>query len=71
MAVNIRFQVCVHWDKCPKIARTEWWKLRGEPTQMFKDRMLGEEPWEEGEDANMWLKMATCFQKVALEVWCE
>jgi hypothetical protein len=38
---------------------------------MFKDRMLGEEPWEEGEDANMWLKMATCFQKVALEVWCE
>jgi hypothetical protein len=37
---------------------------------MFKDMMLGERPSEEGEHANnMWLKMATCFQKVALEVF--
>jgi hypothetical protein len=29
-----------------------------------------EEPWEEGEDADdMWLKMATCVQKVASEVF--
>ncbi|KAG2633075.1 hypothetical protein PVAP13_2NG287403 [Panicum virgatum] len=31
--------------------------------------MLGEGPWEEGEDADdMWLKMATCVRKVASEV---
>ncbi|KAG2556553.1 hypothetical protein PVAP13_8NG202201 [Panicum virgatum] len=31
--------------------------------------MLHEGPWEEEEDANdMWLKMATCVRKVALEV---
>jgi hypothetical protein len=31
-----------------------------------------EEPWEEGEDADdMWLKMATCVQKVASEVFGE
>ena len=30
-------------------------------------RMLGEGPWEEGEDADdMWLKMATCVRKVAV-----
>jgi hydrogenase maturation factor HypF (carbamoyltransferase family) len=32
--------------------------------------MLGEGPWEEGEDADgMWLKMATCVQKVASKVF--
>jgi hypothetical protein len=47
------------------IARTRWWKLRGVEAQVFKDRMLGEGPWEEGEDANdMWLKMTTCVRKV-------
>ena len=42
----------------------KWWKLRGEAAQAFKERMLGEGPWEEGEDADdMWLKMATCVRK--------
>jgi hypothetical protein len=37
---------------------------------VFKDRMLGEGPWEEGEDANdMWLKMATCVRKMATKVF--
>jgi hypothetical protein len=32
--------------------------------------MLGEGPWEEGEDADdMWLKMTTCVRKVASEVF--
>ena len=31
---------------------TKWWKLRGEAVQAFKERMLGEGPWEEGEDAD-------------------
>ena len=37
---------------------------------MFKKRMLGEGPWEEGEDDDdMWLKMTTCVRKVASEVF--
>ena len=49
--------------------RTKWWKLRGEATQTFKERILREGPWEEREDADdMWLKMATYVRKVALEV---
>jgi hypothetical protein len=36
---------------------------------MFKERMLGEGPWK-GEDADdMRLKMTTCAQKVASEVF--
>ena len=46
------------------------WKLRGEAAQAFKEMMLGEGPWEEGEDADdMWLKMATCVRKVVSEVF--
>ena len=60
----------VHQDKCAKMARTKWWKLRGEAAQAFKERMLDEGPWDEGEDGNdMWLKMATCVRKVASEVF--
>ena len=43
---------------------TKWWKLRGKAAQAFKERMLGEGPWEEGEDADdMWLKMQHVFGK--------
>ena len=63
-------RVRVHRDKCAKIARTKWWKLRGEAAQAFRERMLDEGPWEEGEDTDdMWLKMATCVRKVASEVF--
>ena len=59
----------IHRDKCTKIARTKWWKLRGEAAQAFKERMLGEGPWEEEDADDMWLKMATCVRKVAFEVF--
>jgi hypothetical protein len=46
----------------------KWWKLKGEVTQAFKERVIKEGPWEEGGDAdNMWMKMATCICKVASE----
>ena len=65
---DFRFRVRVHRDKRAEIARTKWWKLREEAAQTFKEMMLGEGPWEEGEDANdMWLKM-TCVRNVASEV---
>ena len=70
MVADFRFRVRVHRDKHVKIARMKWWKLRGEAAQTFKERMLGEGPWEEEEDAdNIWLKMATCVRKVASEVF--
>ena len=70
MVADFRFRVRVHRDKCAKIMITKWWKLRGEAAQTFKERILGEGPWEEGEDVDdMWLKMATCVRKVASEVF--
>ena len=50
VVADFRLRVRVHRDKCAKIARTKWRKLRGEAAQAFKERMLGEGPWEEGED---------------------
>ena len=68
VVADFRFRVRVHWNKCAKIIRTKWWKLKGEAAQTFKERILGEGSWEEEEDADdMWLKMATCVQKVASE----
>jgi hypothetical protein len=70
VVADFHFRVRAHRDKCAKIARTKWWKLRGEEAQTFKERMLGERPWEEGADVDdMWLKMATCVRKVASEVF--
>ena len=70
MVADFRFRVRVHRDKRAKSERTKWWKLKGEATQTFKERMLREGSWEEGEDANdMWLKMATCVRKVASKVF--
>jgi hypothetical protein len=35
---------------------------------MFKERVIKEDPWHEGVDANdMWMKMLTCIKKVASE----
>ena len=69
VVADFRLRIRVHRGKRAKIARTKWWKLRGEATQAFKERMLGEGPWE-GEDADdMWLKMATCVRKVTSEVF--
>ena len=51
--------------RAPK-SRTKCWKLKGEVTQAFKERVIKEGPWEEGGDANnMWMKMAICIPKVA------
>ena len=39
VVADFRLRVCVHRDKCAKIARTKWWKLRGEAAQAFKEKM--------------------------------
>ena len=56
VVADFRLRVRVHRDKRAKIVRRKWWKFRGEAAQAFKERMLGEGPWEEGEDVDdMWL----------------
>jgi hypothetical protein len=41
-----------------------------ETSEVFKERVFVEGAWFEEEDANnMWVKMATCIRKVALEVF--
>jgi hypothetical protein len=70
VVADFRFRVRAHRDKRAKIARTKWWKLRGEEAQTFKERMLGKRHWEEGADIDdIWLKMATYVRKVASEMF--
>ena len=68
MVADFRFRICVQRDKCAKVARTKWWKLKGEVAQAFKERVIKKGPWEEGWDTdNVSMKMATCIHKVASE----
>jgi hypothetical protein len=35
-----------------KIMRTGWWKLKGDVSQVFKNRVIAEGSWNEGDDAD-------------------
>jgi hypothetical protein len=68
MVADFRFWVRLRRSKRIQVPRTKWWKLKEEAAKMFKERVLKEGPRHEGGDANsMWMKMSTCFRKVALE----
>jgi hypothetical protein len=70
LVTDFCFQVCVRRDRDVKITRTRWWKLKGDVSQVFKNKVIAERSWNEGEDAdNMWKKMATHIRKVAIEVF--
>ncbi|PWZ33941.1 hypothetical protein Zm00014a_027684 [Zea mays] len=55
--------------KQAKFVRTKWWKLKGETSKLFKERIFVEGAWFEEDANNMWVKMATCIRKVASEVF--
>jgi len=62
------FRLPVQRNKCVKVARTKWWKLKEEASQTFKERVIKEGPWHEEDDANnMWINMTSCIRKVASE----
>ena len=66
---NFRFLVQARGNKQARIARMKWWKLEGEASKVFKEKVIEEGPWNVEGDANsMWEKMATCVRKVASEV---
>ena len=70
LVADFRFQVRAHRDKQAKIEKTKWWKLKEVTSEVFRKRVIKEGSWKEEEDINnMWEKMATNIQKVALEVW--
>jgi hypothetical protein len=53
-----------------KITRTRWWKLKGDVSQVFKNRVITEGSWNDGENAdNMWKEMATHIRKVTIEAF--
>jgi hypothetical protein len=61
------FQVCVHRDKQDKIARTSWWKLKGEEGKKSSRTKRGR--LERRDDTNnTWEKIATYVRKVVSEV---
>jgi hypothetical protein len=64
--VDFRFQVHFQRSKRVQAPRTKWWKLKEDVAKMFKERVLKEDPWHEGGDANsMWMGMTTYIRKVA------
>ena len=61
--------MCACRDKQAKIKRTKWWKLKGETSEVFRERVIKEGSWKQEEDINnMWEKMATNIRKMASEV---
>ena len=69
MVVDFRFLVQARGNKQVRVVRTKWWKLEGETSKVFKEKVIEEGPWNDEGDANsMWEKMATCIRKVASEV---
>jgi hypothetical protein len=70
VVADFRFWIRTHRDNQAKFARTKWWKLKRETSEVLKERVIVEGAWSEEEDANnMWVKMATCIRKVASEVF--
>ena len=68
VVADFRFRVRFQRSKRVQAPRTKWWKLKEDVAKTFKERVLKEGPWHEGGDANsMWMGMATCIRKVALE----
>jgi hypothetical protein len=52
LVADFYFQVCVRRDRCVKIMRTKWWKLKGDISQVFKNKVIVEGSWNEGEDVD-------------------
>jgi hypothetical protein len=42
LVADFCFQVCVQRDRGMKITRTRWWKLKGDVSQVFKNRVIAE-----------------------------
>jgi hypothetical protein len=52
LVADFYFHVCVRRDRGMKITRTRWWKLKGDVSQVFKNKVIAEGSWNKGEDAD-------------------
>ena len=60
LVANFHFHVRARMDKQTKIERTKWWKLKGETSEVFRERVIKKGSWKEkrghkqhvGEDGN-------------------
>jgi hypothetical protein len=43
VVIDFHFRISTHWVKQAKIARTEWWKLKGETSEVFRGRVFVED----------------------------
>jgi hypothetical protein len=69
VVADFYFRIHTHRDKQAKIARAKWWKLKGETSEVFRERVFVEDAWSEEDANNMWVKMSTCIRKVVSEVF--
>ena len=44
VVADFHFRIRVQRDKRVKVARTKWWKLKGEASQAFRERVIKEGP---------------------------
>ncbi|KAJ3706103.1 hypothetical protein LUZ61_009808 [Rhynchospora tenuis] len=52
-----------------RVARTKWWKLKGDVSSIFRNRLIAEGPWTVEAEVNvMWKEMTICIKKIATEV---
>ena len=65
---DFHFRTRVRQAKVARATRTKWWKLKGDASQAFKERMIAEGIWNVGEANSMWTEMASRIRKVATEV---
>jgi hypothetical protein len=42
LVADFRFRISTHRVKQAKIARTKWWKLKGETSEVFRERVFVE-----------------------------
>jgi hypothetical protein len=52
LVADFLFQVYVRRDRGMKITRMRWWKLKGDVSQMFNNRVFVEGSWNECDDAD-------------------
>ena len=49
---DFRFLVQARGNKQATVARTKWWKLEGDASKVFKEKVIEESTWNDEGDAN-------------------
>jgi hypothetical protein len=67
---DFHLRIRVWQDKGTIVTRTKWWKLKGNASRVFKNRVIEKGAWNvKGETNHMWKEMANRIGKVATKVF--